>query len=302
MIKRGGGTVDLQTKIVTFPSNLGSVLKHIVPAGRDSMLVVEVFLNVCDSMGANLVNTVCEGIAPQIERISGGRAGLRILSNLCTQRKAGSSFRIPCDALKVPGFTGSQVARRILEAFVFAASDPFRTATHNKGVMNGMDAVAIATGQDWRAINSSVYSASILSGRYEPVTRYNLEVSEGVEYLVGIIEVPIGVGVKGGATQSNPLYLQNLRMLGNPSWAELAMIIVSVGLAQNFAALKALSLEGIQKGHMRLHARNIAISAGVPKESIEDAVEYMLKKNSVNSDTAREFLLGNKLAFDLINH
>jgi degradative hydroxymethylglutaryl-CoA reductase len=280
MAKRGGGVKGVSSRIVDSVST------------KSQFVVVEVEIDVCDSMGANLVNTVCEGIAPLLEKLTGARAGLKILSNLALNRRAGSSFMVPVEAFKTEKFAGKEVCERVVEAWEFAASDPFRAATHNKGVMNGIDAVAIATGQDWRAINSSAYSENALLGKPRPFTSYKIEEdSKGKEFLVGAIELPIAVGVKGGATQSNPLYQQNLKLLGNPSSAELAQIILSVGLAQNLAALKALSVEGIQRGHMRLHARHIALSAGVPHDFIDAAVYYMQAKKSISAETARDFLI-----------
>lgn len=264
------------------------------------MLIVEVLVNVCDSMGANLINTICEGISPLLEDLTGGRAALRVLSNLCVHRRAGASFAIPVDKLSTDKIGGEMVARRILEAYSFASSDPFRTATHNKGVMNGIDAVAIATGQDWRAINSAIYSSCFMSGRYQPITKFEIRRCEETQraLLVGSIDIPLSVGVKGGATQSNSLYQQNLKILGNPSSKELSQIIACVGLAQNFSALKALSIEGIQKGHMKLHARNIAISAGVPHDLIEPAVQFMTKRQSITAETAREFIIQQRTTYE----
>lgn len=296
MTKRGGGVVDIICKKVQcLPASLktgGSV----IGIKNEEMIVVEVLVNVCDSMGANLINTICEGISPLLEKVTGGRTALRVLSNLCVHRRAGATFEIPLESLSNGSMDGKEVTKRILEAYIFAASDPFRTATHNKGVMNGIDSVAIATGQDWRAINSAIYSYSFMSGRYQPITHYHIKQckASGGYLLVGSIEIPLSVGVKGGATQSNSLYQQNLRMLGNPTSKELSQIIACVGLAQNFAALKALSLEGIQKGHMKLHARNIAISAGVPHDLIENAVRFMSARKSINTETARDYLIQSK--------
>lgn len=296
MIKRGGGIQDIVCKQVKCsPESLQSG-KHLLDFKGPDMLVVEVLVNVCDSMGANLINTICEGISSLLEKMTGGRAALRVLSNLCIHRRAGATFEIPISMLDIGNMKGKEVAKRIMEAYVFAASDPYRTATHNKGVMNGIDSVAIATGQDWRAINSAVYTYSFISGRYKPITHYHIKQCEssGQYHLVGTIDIPLSVGVKGGATQSNSLYQQNLRILGDPTSKELSQIIACVGLAQNFAALKALSLEGIQKGHMKLHAKNIAISAGVPHDLIEHAVQFMSSRKSITTEAAREYLIQSK--------
>lgn len=302
MTKRGGGVIDMKCKIVAVMPKNKEISELVLQSTEGTMLILEFFINVCDSMGANLVNTICEGVSPMVESISGGRVALRVLSNLCIHRRAGALFKLPLSDLKTSQLNGSTVAKRILEAYLFASSDPFRAATHNKGVMNGIDSVAIATGQDWRALNSAIYTNSLAEGVYQPITQYKLEkcLTSGQDFLVGSIEIPISVGVKGGATQSNSLYQQNLRILGNPSSRELSEIIACVGLAQNFAALRALSLEGIQKGHMKLHARNIAISAGVPRELIEKAVNYMQMKGSINTETAREFLIQSNLNFQAL--
>ena len=302
MVKRGGGVVDIHCKIISAAAKDLSTSALVFSHDDRRMLIVEVLINVCDSMGANLVNTVCEGISPMVEKISGGRAALRVLSNYCVQRRAGALFKMPLSELRTDKLNGSMVAKRILEAYLFASSDPYRAATHNKGVMNGIDSVAIATGQDWRALNSAIYTHSFAQGVYQPITQYKLEKCQvsGQDFLVGSIEIPISVGVKGGATQSNSLYQQNLRLLGDPTSRELSEIIACVGLAQNFAALRALSLEGIQKGHMKLHARNIAISAGVPRELVERAVNYMNSKGSINTETAREFLIHTNLNFQAL--
>lgn len=278
-------------KVLPMSSN-GQGTAHKGPGPRSmDMIIVELEVDVCDSMGANLVNTVCEGVAPFLAEITGGRVGLKILTNLCTKRRAGASFLIPISKLATDKMSGEEVSERILEAYLFAVHDPSRTATHNKGVMNGIDAVAIATGQDWRSLNAAIYSDSFSTGRYRPITSYRLVEVEGLAMLEGSIDVPISVGVKGGATQSNPLYQQNLQMLNSPSSAQLSQIIVSVGLAQNFAALRALTAEGIQKGHMRLHSRNLAMSAGVPMDLVEAAVEYMISKKMISSEGAQEFLM-----------
>lgn len=293
MVKRGGGVVSLEAKIVKLDSSDKRMAEIVLK--RDSMLVVELRINVCDSMGANLVNTVCEGVAPFIGQITKGRPALRILSNLCPYRRAKSQFEIPVEKMSVKGSPGIEVAKRILEAYLFARADIFRAVTHNKGVMNGIDAVALATGQDWRAIESAAHSAAVYqnnNGRYSPLTKYTLKKNQKGELIFkGEIEIPISVGTRGGVIHSNPLYAQNLTILRNPDSRELAEIMISVGLAQNFAALKALAMEGIQKGHMKLHGRNLAINAGVPIELIDNCVNFMIKRNSINVETARDFLI-----------
>lgn len=292
MVHRGGGVVNIVAKVIRFEGDEKELAEATLL--RPDMLVVEVIVNVCDSMGANVVNTVCEKIGPAIQAVCGGRIGLRILSNLCIYRKAGAEFKVPCHKLTNAKLEGRQFAQLLMEAYLFAVGDVFRATTHNKGIMNGIDAVALATGQDWRAVESGAHAFASI-GRYKPLTMYRIvKDSDGVEYLQGRLEIPISVGTRGGATHSNPLYIQNLQLLRNPTSSQLAEIMVCVGLAQNFAALRALSQEGIQKGHMKLHARNIAISAGIPLDRIEDAVRYLIESNDISVDRARQFILENK--------
>ena len=290
MVNRGGGVKSIHCKVIDFSNKEEDTAMKVL--GRRTMLVVELIINVCDSMGANVINTVCEKIAPFIQQITGGRIGLRIMSNLCTYRRAGSSFRISCSKLTTDKLKGDLFSRYILEAYLFALGDQYRATTHNKGIMNGIGAVAVATGQDWRAIESAAHSFASIGG-YKPLTKYRIVYEEGVEFLEGSIEMPISVGTRGGAIHSNPLYIQNLDLLGSPSSSQLAEIMMSVGLAQNFAALRALTQDGIQKGHMQLHARNIAISAGIPIDLLEEAVKYMTEKNDISVDAARQFILNN---------
>jgi hydroxymethylglutaryl-CoA synthase len=260
-------------------------------------------------MGANIVNTVAEGIAPTLEQITGARVGLKILTNLCLQRITRVQFKIPVEQLKWKGVDGRVVAERIIEAYNFADDDPFRAATHNKGVMNGIDAVAIALGQDWRAIEASAHAyVQQRLGYYGPVTAYAIvdepstpasEAARGAlppmitlppkngdsapgTYLVGCIEMPFAVGTKGGALQTHPMYRLTHAVLGNPDAATLAQIMCAVGLAQNFAAIRALAIEGIQRGHMGLHARNIAIAAGVPNGMVAEVAAYMVVRKKVH--------------------
>ena len=295
MVKRGGGVKNIHPKLVnTTTSNLN--LSKIGMQENTKMLIVELHIDVCDSMGANLVNTVCEKISPYLERLTASRAALRILTNLCYLRRARASFEIPIAKMGVKKLSGLQVTRRIMEAYLFASSDHLRAVTHNKGVMNGISAVALATGQDWRAVEAAAHSFAGSydpNGKYSPMTKYSIVESaeDSGMCLRGEIEIPISVGTRGGVIHTNSLYSQNLKILGNPDSRKLAEIMVAVGLAQNFAALKALALEGIQKGHMRLHSRNLAISAGVPLESVDRCVEYMEQKNAHSVEAAKEFLI-----------
>lgn len=244
MCQRGGGVTDLRWRKLS-----------------EDMIVVELFVDVREAMGANIINTIAESTAPFIQELLGqGAVGIRILSNLCTERMTRATFEIPVSKLSWKGAPGEQVAKKILEAHRFAQLDQYRATTHNKGIMNGIDAVAIALGQDWRAIESAAHSFAALKGRYSPLSDYR--VVNGV--LKGSIELPISVGTKGGAISTNPSYVNTLQIMGFPSATDIAQVMASVGLAQNFAALRAMSIEGIQRGHMNLHARNVAIQAGIP--------------------------------------
>ena len=254
MATRGGGVINIEPRIVN--------QRNPTLTSSSDFLVVHIHMNVCDAMGANAINTVSEGLAPHLAKITSGRIGLRILSNMCLERRAATSFRIPFSHLAWKGLDGAIVAQRIVEAYEFAESDPFRAVTHNKGIMNGIDAVAIATGQDWRAIEAAAHAYACRHGYYGSITSYTID----GDALVGTLEMPIAVGTVGGSLKAHPMYKTNLKMLGSPNSQQLAQIIASVGLAQNFAALRALATEGIQKGHMQLHARKyrndpIAIAA-----------------------------------------
>ncbi len=234
----GGGPRDLQVRRLDD-----------TPAGP--MLIVHLLFDARDAMGANAINTAAEALAPALESLSGGRALLRILSNLSDQRRAWASCRIPATAFATPEFEGSEVARGIELATAFALADPYRAATHNKGIFNGIDAVALATGQDWRAIEAGGHAYAARDGRYRSLSEWR---QEG-EDLVGRLELPLAVGVVGGMTRLHPTARLALKILGQPDARTLSQILAAAGLAQNLAALRALAAEGIQAGHMALHAR-----------------------------------------------
>jgi len=270
----GGGARDLIVRVL--PET---------PAGP--MLVVHLVYDVRDAMGANAVNTACERLAPLIAEITGGRVGLRILSNLADRRLAWAECSISAAALAFDGFAGEQVARGIMEAWAFAAADPYRAATHNKGILNGIDAVALATGQDWRAIEAGAHAYAARSGRYTSLSTWRLD---GEGNLVGRLELPLAVGIVGGATRAHPTARVALKILGVQTARELAEVMAAVGLAQNLAALRALATEGIQKGHMALHARQVAIAAGAVGEEIEEVARRMVAEGVVRPDRAEEIL------------
>ena len=262
MEKRGGGYRGHELRKVNDPS------------GAAPMVVVHVLVDVVDAMGANLVNHVAEALAPVIEDISGVPVGLRILSNYCDRRLARASGRIPVEALG-----GLDIAKRIAEADRFARIDPYRAATHNKGFMNGVDAVALATGNDWRAIEAGCHAHAARDGRYQSLTRWQVEGS----FLVGHTEVPMAVGTVGGITRSHPTIAINRQILGIQSARQLAGVFAAAGLAQNLAAIKALATEGIQRGHMSLHARQLAVAAGAHPEEIEAVVRKALDNGPVSA-------------------
>ena len=236
MVARGGGAREVEAEVLID----GSVLVHFV-------------VDVGDAMGANAVNTLVEEIAPEVGKVTGGAANLRILSNLTDRRIARARVAIPDEALKTPDWSGADVAKRIARASDFAAASAHRAATHNKGVMNGIDAVAIATGQDWRAIEAGAHAFAARSGTYQPLATWRHDAGT----LHGLIEVPLAVGTVGERIRINPRARLSLRLLGVRGARELAMVMASVGLAQNFAALRAMASEGIQRGHMALHRRSV---------------------------------------------
>src|SRR5438094_6483333 len=278
MKARGGGAQDLDVRLVP--------IRETQNGASEVHAIVHLLVDTQDAMGANLINTMCEGVAPLIERITGGRVRLRILSNLADLRLARSSCRIPFEALADFGFSGAEVAHGIAEASRFADADPYRACTHNKGVMNGVDAVALATGNDWRAIEAGAHAFCARNGRYEPLTRWWVE--EGA--LHGTIELPIQVGTVGGAVKANPLIPVLLRMMRNPGAQTLAGVMAAVGLAQNMAALRALGTVGIQKGHMALHARNLAVSAGAKGSAVEEVARALIAAGEIKLHRAQEIL------------
>jgi hydroxymethylglutaryl-CoA reductase len=255
------------------------------------MLVVHLVYDCRDAMGANMVNTACEALAPLVEELTGGRVNLRILSNLADRRLARASCVVPAEALATPEYPGSLVAERIVEAYALAAVDPYRAATHNKGIMNGIDAVVIATGNDWRAVEAGAHAYAARTGRYQSLSTWSLGSYEGDVALVGSLEVPLAVGTVGGATRVHPFARLALQIIGARSARELAEVIASVGLAQNLAAIRALATEGIQRGHMALHARQIAITVGAQGDEIVVLADAMVAERAIRADRAQELLV-----------
>ena len=274
LIKLGGGPRDLEVRIIQ-DSPIGP------------FLVLHLIYDVRDAMGANAVNTAAERIAPTIEELTGGRTLLRILSNLADRRLARASCTIPLSKLAFGDYSGADVRDGIIAAWAFADSDPYRAATHNKGIMNGVDAVVIATGNDWRAIEAGAHAYAARNGTYTSLSSWGCD--EGGN-LIGSLEMPMAVGIVGGATKVHPTAGVALKLMGVETASQLAEIIVSVGLAQNLAALRALATEGIQRGHMNLHARQVAIAAGAEGDIIERLAEQLATENSVRVDRAEEIL------------
>jgi hydroxymethylglutaryl-CoA reductase len=238
-------------------------------------------------MGANAVNTACEHLAPLVEEITGGQVHLRILSNLADRRLARARCTIPLDVLAFDGFSAEAVRDGVLAAWAFAHVDPYRAATHNKGIMNGVDAVVIATGNDWRAVEAGAHAYAARTGRYSSLSTWGRDADGN---LVGSLEMPLALGTVGGATKVHPTAQAALKLMGVSTAGELAEIVVSVGLAQNLAALRALATEGIQRGHMSLHARQVAIAAGALGDAIERLAEQLVAEKTVRIDRAKEIL------------
>jgi len=270
----GGGARDIEVRL--FPDS---------PVGP--MLVLHLLYDVRDIMGANAVNTAVEALAPVVEAITGGRVHLRILSNLADRRLARASCTIPANLLAFDSFSGEQVAQGIVEAYALAAVDPYRAATHNKGIMNGIDAVALACGQDWRAIEAGAHAYAARSGRYTSLSSWTRG-AEGA--LAGTLELPMAAGIVGGATRVHPGARAALKILGAQTAQELAQVLAAVGLAQNLGALRALATEGIQRGHMALHARQVAIGAGASGEEVQAVVARMVAERKIRPDRAQEIL------------
>jgi hydroxymethylglutaryl-CoA reductase len=251
------------------------------------MVVLHLLVDVRDAMGANTVNTMAEAVAPLVEELTGGKVRLRILSNLADRRLARARVEVTPQVLRTEAFPGEEIARGIVEACALAIVDPYRAATHNKGIMNGIDPIVIATGNDWRAIEAGAHAYAARSGRYGSLSRWEIAASGN---LVGTLEMPMALGLVGGATKTHPAAQAALKLLAVNSAQELAEVAVAVGLAQNMAALRALATEGIQRGHMALHARNIAILAGAEGREIEEVAGELAVAHDVRVDRAREIL------------
>lgn len=274
IVKSGGGAKDIQ-------------VRPMPETAAGPMLIIHLLYDTRDAMGANAINTAVEHIAPHIEAITGGRVVLRILSNLTDRRKARAEGMIPASELATETLTGAQVVRAIVEAGVFAEVDPYRAATHNKGIMNGVDAVVMATGNDWRAIEAGAHAYAARSGQYASLTRWWQDENGNLR---GSIEMPLAVGIVGGATRVHPTAQIALKVMKIQSARQLAEIIVAAGLAQNLAAMRALATEGIQRGHMEMHAKQIATAVGAPPELVSRIVQQMITEKNIRPERARALL------------
>jgi hydroxymethylglutaryl-CoA reductase len=268
LVSVGGGAKDLDAKVIS------------TAAGH--MLITELHVDCRDAMGPNAVNTMLEAVAPSIEKITGGHVYLRIISNLATKRLARAWCVVPKEAVG-----GEDVVNGIVQAYAFAASDPFRAATHNKGILNGIIGVVIATCNDHRAVEAGAHAYAARDGRYGSLSVW--EKNENAD-LVGSIELPMAVGIIGGAVRTHPVAKIALKILGVTTASELSEVLAAVGLAQNLGALRALAAEGIQRGHMRLHARNIAIAAGATSDIADIIVERMVEERKIRMDKAKELI------------
>ena len=276
MVARGGGAKDIE------------LFSHPLLSTGKRMLVIHLLVDTRDAMGANLTNGMCEGVASLIESITGGQVFLRILSNLSDRSLVRASCSIPAEALVGDDYSGEKVRDGIIVASDFAKVDPYRAATHNKGIMNGIDPVAIATGNDWRAIEAGAHAFAARGGRYTSLTDWFVDEKGN---LCGSIELPIKVGIVGAPIKSNPTVALNMRLLDVESATQLAEVMAAVGLAQNFGAIRALATEGIQKGHMTLHARSVVTAAGVPKELFNEVLDRLILSNEIKIWKAKEIAL-----------
>jgi hydroxymethylglutaryl-CoA reductase len=251
------------------------------------MLVVHMVVDCRDAMGANAINAMCEAVAPRLEQITGGRVYLRILSNLSDRRLARARAVVPLKSLERDGLAGEEVAEGIMWAYAFAAVDPYRATTHNKGILNGIDPLIVATGNDWRAIEAGAHAYAARSGQYSSLSVWERDEQGN---LVGTLEMPLAVGIVGGATKVHPAAQTALKLLDVKSATHLAEIAVCAGLASNLAAMRALACEGINRGHMGLHARQIAMAAGAHGPMVDEVARRMVEERNVKPARAEELM------------
>ncbi|MBO1004037.1 hydroxymethylglutaryl-CoA reductase, degradative [Pseudogracilibacillus auburnensis] len=276
LVARGGGAGDLEVRLLNEEASK-----------FNQMLVIHLYVNTCDAMGANIINTMAESLAPVVEHLTDGKVYLRILSNYADRCLAKATCTIPPYLLESDGFSGEEVRDGVVHAYEFAASDPYRAVTHNKGIMNGIDPVIIATGNDWRAVEAGAHAYAARDGQYSSMTTWSVD---GKGNLVGELELPMSLGIVGGASRVHPMAKVAYKLLRVESARELAQVIVSVGLAQNLGALKALVTDGIQKGHMALHSRSVAMAAGATGELIDIIAEKLVEAKEIRVGYAKKLM------------
>ena len=274
LTRHGGGVRELE-------------VRRIEQSPIGSFLVVHLILDAADAMGANMVNTAVESLAPLLAALTGARAHLRILSNLSDRRLATAEVSLSLEKLAFEGFGGEQVRDGVIEAWAFAEADPYRAATHNKGIMNGVDAVLLATGNDWRAVEAGAHAYAARGGHYSSLSTWTAGEDGSLK---GSLTLPLAIGIVGGATRVHPAAKTNLKLMGVEHASDLGEIIASVGLAQNLAALRALATEGIQKGHMILHARQVALAAGAADEQVEALARELTAVGKITLSEATRIL------------
>jgi hydroxymethylglutaryl-CoA reductase len=272
LVARGGGARDLEVR------ELGEA--------SDEMIVVHILVDCRDAMGANLINTVAEAVADRLAALAHGRVGLRILSNLCDKRRVRVRCRVPAEVLATEQMDGQAVIDGIVNASRFAELDPYRAATHNKGIMNGIDAVVIATGNDWRAVEAGAHAYAARNGRYAPLSIWRRD----GDALAGFLELPLALGTVGGTLRVHPSARLSLDVMGVTGAADLAAVAASVGLASNLAAVRALATDGIQRGHMALHARSVALAAGATGADVERVAAIIVEARDITVEAARRAL------------
>ena len=273
LVNRGGGARGLEVRELGTP--------------EDEMIVAHILVDCRDAMGANLINTVAEAVAPRLAELANATPGLRILSNLCDKRCVRVRCRVPAAALATENMDGQHVIDAIVNASRFAELDPYRAATHNKGIMNGIDAVVIATGNDWRAVEAGAHAFAARSGQYSPLSIWRRD----GDALAGFLELPLALGTVGGTLRVHPSARLSLDVMGVTEAADLAAVVASVGLASNLAAVRALATDGIQRGHMALHARSVALAAGAAGDEVERVATLIVEARDITVDAARRALL-----------
>lgn len=276
LVKRGGGAEDLEVRIINESDSTYS-----------QMLIMHLFVNTQDAMGANIINTMVESLAPVVEHLTKGKVYLRILSNYADRSLAKATCVVPPKLLASDGYTGEEVRDGIVQAYEFAATDPYRAVTHNKGIMNGIDPVIIATGNDWRAVEAGAHAYAARNGQYSSMTVWSKDEQGN---LVGELELPMSLGIVGGASRVHPMAKLAYKILRVDSAKELAQVIVAVGLAQNMGALKALVTDGIQKGHMALHSRSVAMAAGATGELVDIVAEKLVEDKEIRVGHAKKIM------------